>query len=220
MNRRLAISILFGLVVLVIAGYIYRSTFRPPVAATRIADTTLDDQIEPKQTASQDASEFDELVELINETIVPEEWIAVDSSTMVLKEHRLLETVADEAEYVLTLELFRGESLLATQMRYFANHRGPHTEVAVPRAEYLACAMYANGFLSGTSEVSGKSDKDVAIKLDWMFDDQGTNLKSTFQCDFDASVANSGTIDCQDGARLCWKLEKKSPVQGEERMPR
>jgi hypothetical protein len=217
MNKTLAISTLVVLSSIVIVGYLYRSASIPTANKTDAEGFTIDKGMPPNQMSPRDARDFDELIGLINETISTDKWTSTGGPTRIVKTNQLIEAEATEAEHVLTLELHRSDTLLVTQTRYLKNHSGTEMEVldfGLP--EYLACAMYAHGFLSGSFEMQGKSDDAVALRLDWMFDDKSTGLETNFRCSFDATVGNSGIINCGNGAKLQWKLEQNATEQNDE----
>lgn len=212
MNRALTISIIVILAVIAV-GFVYRSTIQPPVESTVGGDSG---EMASISRVPQETSDFQDLIALINDTIETDDWTVVSRPTRIVQANELIETEPPKADHVLTIDLFRGSTLLATQTRYFANHRGTDIEIPQTFPQHLACAMYANGFLSGSSSIQGKSDKHIAVTIDWVFDDKSTNLKTEFECSFNAMVAESGVVAGEEDAKIHWKLDKKATKQSDE----
>ena len=213
MDKAITISTLFVLTLIVIVGYAYRSASVPSADTTDAGEFAIENGMPPNQTSPRDVRNFDEPIGLINKTISPDEWTITGTGlpTRIVKANQLIETEGTESDHVLTLDLHRGDTLLATQTRYLKNHRGTDMEVVDFRLpECLACAMYASGFLSGSFEMQGESDDSIALRLDWTFDDKSTGLGTNFRCSFDATVDNSGIVNCGNGAKVHWKLERNA----------
>jgi hypothetical protein len=211
MNKATTISTLFVVTLIVIVGNAYRSASVTSVDTTDAGEFAIDNGMPSNEMSPRDVPNFDELIGLINKTISPDEWTGTGSPTRIVKTNQLIETERTESDHVLTLDLHRGDTLLATQTRYLKTHRGPDMEVVdFGLPECLACAMYASGFLSGSFEILGESDDSIALRLDWMFDDKSTGLETNFRCSFDATVDNSGIVNCGNGAKVHWKLERNA----------
>ena len=216
MNRALTISIILVLTALA-ASLVYCLTIQPRVEST--ADGVRSETASSSQMP-QATNDFQNLMALIDETIETDGWTVIGKPTRVVQANELIETEPPKADHVLALELFRGGTLLATQTRYFANYRGTDMEIPQTLPRHLACAMYANGFLSGSSSIQGQSDRQVAVTIDWVFDEKSTTLRTEFESSFVATVAESGVIAVDEDATIHWKFDANKTDQYDQPKPR
>ncbi len=217
MKRVLIITTRFGPIRAILIGAFV--VFGPVACsrdATPHASQSGDAGVAPSGERSNETARHDAVIAAITRQVQADEWDEVggaqaqgDAAKRVVKTNELIECRAENAEHVLTLDLYRGETQLATQTRYLRRHAGPEKEIGFDAKENLICAMYVNGFLSGESKISGKSERALSIQIDWKFDDPRAKLQTHYQCEFDATLGESGTIDCENGATLCWRLEPK-----------
>lgn len=201
-----------------IVGYVVQGTNRHSVDHS---DTTrfFANGMSPNLTTAQQPTEFSELADMLNETIGPDEWFVVGPSTHAVNPNDLVEVDESDSEYSLIVQLCRRDQVLTTQHRYFGTYRGPDGEIEDRPREYLACAMYSNGFLSGSCEVKALSDTEVALTSNWTFDDKDAGMKSEFNCTFNAMLGSSGEIDCGNDAKLRWTFERNATKQSDAPKP-
>ena len=107
------------------------------------------------------------------------------------------------------MQLFRKDQHLATENRFFVLYLGPDGEIEDRPLAFLACAMYSNGFLSGSCAFAEMSSTKVSVEPDWIFDDRDANVISRFDRSFVATFGNSGTAECSDGTMIKWVFENK-----------
>ena len=137
------------------------------------------------------------------------EWTTTGSPKHHVRKNDLIEVDESEGVYVLSMQLFREDQHLATEHRFFVSYPGPDGEIADRPVTYLACAMLSNGFLSGSCELTEKSSTEVSIAPNWTFDDRDANVKSRFDQSFIATIGDTGTAECSNGALIKWVFDHK-----------
>ena len=114
MTKALTISIIFVLAVIAVS-LDYRETIKPPVEFADAGVSSLGDGTGTTLQVPRDTSDFEGLTTLIDDTIEADDWTVVGSPTRIIHANELIETDAPNADHVLTLDLFRGTTLLAMQ---------------------------------------------------------------------------------------------------------
>ncbi len=211
MKTRLTYSTLLILLLVLIAGYIFHGALVLSIGQEQ-ADSLLgggmpSNLMTPKPNPTSD---FDELLGLIEQTIDPDDWISIGGSKHIVKTDDLVEVEESDGEYALNMRLCWRDQVLAAQHRYFISYQGRDGEIEDRPRSFLACAMYSNGFLSGSCECNNVSSTEVAVSPDWTFDDRDTNVESTFNRSFNATLGGTGVIDCGNDATLIWRFVKKA----------
>ena len=152
-----------------------------------------------------DFTDFKKLIETIGD-----DWIATGSPKHYVRRNDFIEVDESDGQYMLSIQLWRQDQHLATENRYFISYSGPDGEIEDRPWSFLACAMFSNGFLSGTCELTEVSSTKVTVAPDWTFDDRDANIKSKFDQSFVATIGETGAAECSNGAMIEWAFERKA----------
>ena len=153
--------------------------------------------------------EFNNLLNLI-ETTLGDDWTLTGSPKHQVRKDDLIEVDESDGAYVLCMKLFREDQHLATEERFFVSYPGPDGEIEDRPLTFLACAMFSNGFLSGSCEVTGMSSTKVSIAPNWTFDDRDAKVESRFDQSFIATIGDTGAAECLNGAMIKWVFDRNA----------
>jgi hypothetical protein len=211
--------IYFTILILLLATFVclfFRGTPSTPLGSEQ-TEILLGDGMPPNLMTPQPHSEaeFNDLMNLI-ETTLGDDWITTGSPKHRVKKNDLIEVDESDGDYVLSMQLFREDQQLATENRFFVSYRGPDGEIEDRPLTFLACAMFSNGFLSGSCELTIMSSTSVSVEPEWTFDDRDANVKSKFDRSFVATFGHAGTAECSDGAMIKWVFEHKATEPSDE----
>ncbi len=203
----------FTILMLLLATFVClfrRGTPSSPLSSER-TETLLGNEMPPNPMTPQPQSEakFNDLMNLI-ETTMGDDWTTTGSPKHHARKNDLIEVDESDGAYVLSMQLFREEQHLATENRFFVSYPGPDGEIEKRPLTFLACALYSNGFLSGSCELTEMSSIKVSVEADWTFDDRDAKVEYRFDRSFVATLGESGTAECSDGAMIKWIFEHKS----------
>ena len=152
--------------------------------------------------------DFDVLMELIEETLEPEEWSGPSFPHPLgradVELNQLFETDSGNAEYELLIELTQEDRVLAEKKFWFTHYLKAFQPIK-RRALGLTFLSLPGGCLFGACQFSPKGENGLSVRIDLNFDE--TDQDYDFECEFEAEVSQTGVVELGDSQTVRWRLD-------------